>query len=45
MMVLHGTTCNNDFSRNNAGNTLRIFDLGSGKNWQRFTESKMLREN
>ena len=27
--MLHWTTCNNDFSRNNVGNTLQVFDLGS----------------
>ena len=28
-VVLHGTTCNNDFSRNNIGNTSLVFDFGS----------------
>ncbi len=27
--MLHGTTYDNDFSRNNVGNTLRVFDLVS----------------
>ena len=27
--MLHGTTCNSDFSRNNVGNRLQVFDLGS----------------
>ncbi len=26
---VHGTTCSNDFSRNNVGNTLQVFDWGS----------------